>query len=163
MSVCPIVPWEVAEAVALRLAKLAPSSLRIVGTDYGRIHRVAHEGLEPLPMVVPATADATVRVESLVWLSDGETPEAGAREALLCAARACSGDVVIVETVEPGRGIGPTLLRRIDPGLSFIESDELTSERGTPRQRKPCRGHLRSAGVEAPQGGVGRAREWSRH
>ena len=149
MTVPPIVPWEVAEAVGLRLAKLAPRSLRITGHDHGRIRRVAAEGLEPQPQVVPESAKRRSPAEALVWISDPEVPEAGVRETLITAAHECLAGVVIVELVAPGRGIGPQLLRRIDPGLSFIESDELTSKRGTPKQRKPWEARARWVVAEA--------------
>ena len=130
-----ITPWIVAESIALRLARHQVVSLRIdAGASRRRLLRVLPEaasesGIKIQLPTPTAQADAAVSVE------DALDPAPLCRQRLLVRARSARDLVVMCEPHEPGRGVGETMLRAIDPGASILRCDEVPDGIGGTRMR----------------------------
>jgi len=132
LSTC--VPWVVAEAIALVIASVDATTVRIVGDASGRVKRIcldAHDDEHPVAIVDTGPADL------VVWITESQCPTPVARLGVLDVVNDGIGYVVMAENVEPGMGLGIDLLRRIDPGLGRFETDEVPGEEGRTRQRSP--------------------------
>ncbi len=130
-------PWLVAEAVLLRLVQLRPSSLHLVRDGGRRIARhldAAEPEDEPWTIV---DGMPPARCSCLVWISDGVSASADARDEVLALAQHVDHDVLLCEVIMPGTGVGLHLLRAIDPTLSEIATDELSDGNDRTRERKP--------------------------
>jgi hypothetical protein len=121
-----LLPWPVAEAVVLQVARNEARSVAVEGDLSGRIARqldvpVATEGL----------------VDMLVFVGDGLTPSLLARTQALQLAERGRGELILCEPSFPATGLGREMLRRIDPVVAMYTCDELPDALGGTRQRKP--------------------------
>jgi hypothetical protein len=137
-----VTPWPVAEAIALRLARHQARVVRVdAGMSRRRVSRVLPEAatdgtLELAAGERPASVDAVVSVEDML------DPAPLCRQRLLERAAAARDVVIMCEPNEPGRGVGRTMLRAIDPGVSQLRCDEVPDGIGGTRMRTE---------VEAPE------------
>jgi len=130
-----VTPWPVAEAIALRLAR---HQVRVVRLDAeasrSRLTRVLPEAATDAPVSLvdggePQSVDAIVSVE------DTLDPAGLCRQRLLERAQSARDLVVMCEPHEPGRGVGRSMLRSIDPGASQMYCDEVPDGIGGTRTR----------------------------
>ncbi|HET6583334.1 MAG TPA: hypothetical protein VFG69_07800 [Nannocystaceae bacterium] len=132
-----VVPWIVAEQIALELATRRPTTVHVTRDPGGRIHRQLEpdDGEPALPWTWVAERGAAI--DCLLWVGDGCTASADARADVLALAPSCTDVVLLVEPLVPGNGLGLHLLRAIDPGLRLLVSDEVTDGADRTRERKP--------------------------
>lgn len=131
------IPWIVAEAVALRVARAQASSLIVHGDPSGRLLEVCAEAAPeggPLAFVSAQAEDA--RADALVVASDGSVPGVGVRALVLELAHRCRGELIVCEPHAPGYGLGLATIRRLDPGFTRLSCDEVPDRRGGTRTRK---------------------------
>ncbi len=129
-------PWPVAEAIALRLARHRVRTVRIdAEASRRRVARV-------LPEAAPAEAALRIEpgcdlhsVDAVVSVEDGLDPAGLCRQRLLLRAEAARDLVVMCEPHEPGRGVGRSMLRAIDPGASQLRCEEVPDGIGGTRMR----------------------------
>lgn len=137
VAVSGTIPWIVAEAVALRVARAQAGSVIVHGDPSGRLLEVCAEAAPergPLAFVSPAAPEALA--DALVIATDGSVPGVGARALMLELAPRCRSELVVCEPHAPGHGLGLETLRRLDPGFTRLSCDELPDRRGGTRTRK---------------------------
>lgn len=147
-----VVPWIVAESIALELATRRPASVHVTRDPAARIRRQLDpvEGEPAMPWVwLPAPVRG---MECVLWVGDGCTASLDARAEVLRLADECSDLVVLVEPLVPGNGLGLPLLRAIDPALRLLVTDEVTAGDERTRDRKPWE--------PAPRWAVATVRAW---
>jgi hypothetical protein len=147
-----VVPWIVAETIALELATRRPASVHVTRDPGARVRRQ----LDPVdgePAVPWAWLEAPVTgMECLLWVGDGCTASVDARADVLRLAADCGDVVMLVEPLVPGNGLGLPLLRAIDPGLRQLVTDEVTDGFERTRERKPWE--------PAPRWAIATVRAW---
>lgn len=145
-----VVPWIVAEAIALELATRRPASVHVTRDPAARIRR----------QLEPDEGEATWRwlarpepgMQCLLWVGDGCTASVDARAEVLALAPSCHDLVLLCEPLVPGNGLGLHLLRAIDPALCQLVTDEVTDGPDRTRERKPWE--------PAPRWVLARVRAW---
>ncbi|MEM6295495.1 MAG: hypothetical protein AAGA54_29750 [Myxococcota bacterium] len=135
MTAGPLVtPWPVAEAIALRLARYHVRTVRIQASASAR--RIARVLPEAAPWDGALTLDGTSeRVDAVVSVEDALDPAVLCRGRVLERASAARDVVVLCEPHDPGRGVGRSMLRTIDPGASELRCDEVPDGLGGTRMR----------------------------
>jgi len=147
-----VVPWIVAEAIALEILGQRPASVHVHRDPGDRILRqLAPAAGEPaLPWQWPLAADPDA--DCTVWVGDGCTSTLVARTEVLASAARCRDLVVLCEPLAPGVGLGLSLLRAIDPDTRIVVTDEVTDGPDRTRERKPWE--------PSPRWALARARAW---
>lgn len=134
------VPWEVAEAVAAAVARLAPRRVAIVGDPDGRISQAISEASDAQCLgIAQCDIDDLHPVDCLVWTPGAPLPAAAARRSLLAVAGRALGDIVVCEPVCPGQGLGPKALSAIDPQRQTVRGGEDQEASPEERLRAPAR------------------------
>ncbi|MCR9161229.1 MAG: hypothetical protein ACE37F_12795 [Nannocystaceae bacterium] len=137
-----VTPWPVAEAIALRLARHQARIVRVdAQASRRRLTRVLPEAAVAGALEL-AAGERPCSVDAVVSIEDALEPAPLCRQRLLERASAATDVVIMCEPNEPGRGVGRTMLRAIDPGVSVLRCDEVPDGIGGTRMRTE---------VEAPQ------------
>ncbi len=131
-------PWPVAEVIALRIARARAATVQILAThSAARMARV-------VPEAAPAHEAQRVWIgeqqpegplDAIISIEDALEPSPLCRERLLSTAPHVRDLIVMCEPDEPGRGVGRTMLRKIDPGISKLWCDEVPDGSGSTRMR----------------------------
>lgn len=130
-----VTPWPVAEAIALRLARHRVQVVRLdAEASRSRLTRVLPEAATDAPVSL-APGDAPHSVDAVVSVEDVLEPAGLCRQRLLERASHARDLVVMCEPHEPGRGVGRSMLRAIDPGASQLRCDEVPDGIGGTRMR----------------------------
>ena len=132
-----VVPWIVAEAIALELATRRPTSVHVTRDPAARIRRQLEPDVGEAETAWSWLATPERGMDCLLWVGDGCTPALDARAEVLALAPACHDLVLLCEPLVPGNGLGLHLLRAIDPGLRQLVTDEVTDGPDRTRERKP--------------------------
>jgi len=99
-----------------------------------RVIRVLPEAAVGAELRVEAGSEPD-SVDAVVSVEDALDPAALCRHRLLARASSARDLVVMCEPHEPGRGVGRTMLRSIDPGASQLRCDEVPDGIGGTRMR----------------------------
>jgi hypothetical protein len=131
-----VTPWPVAEAIALRLARHQVTAVRVdAEASLRRVARVLPEAASTGQGIQLLAGDAPYSVDAVVSVEDALEPAPLCRQRLLTRAASARDLVVMCEPHEPGRGVGRSMLRSIDPGASQFRCDEVPDGIGGTRMR----------------------------
>lgn len=131
------VPWLAVETVLLGLSRFRPPTVQISRDPGDRITRHLRLASQDDPQSALLDAANEGPVSCFVWIGDGIGATDDARREVVTRSRSCDHDLLLVEPVVPGCGIGLHMLRAIDPGAVEIVTDEVGDGPDRTRERRP--------------------------